>query len=196
MKYSISLILLLLLNSCGQSRSGLVFVDKTIQTSQINQVSFAEIKKNILEPNCIGCHTQAETEEGLAKWIFPGVPEKSKLFTRIEDGTMPLGASPLSTADLEFVRQYIEGLSIQQAPKVTFETLKKEILIPSCLGCHAGTNTEEKLMKWININAPMSSRLYLSVKEQRMPKNGPPLSEEKLNLIANYLKNFIKGDAK
>lgn len=134
------------------------------------------------------------TEDGISKWIVPGKPDESRFYIAVKEGTMPLGGAPLSTIDLEIVRNYIESVAIRTASKVTFEQVKNEILTPSCLGCHRSMNTEENLMKWININDPQNSRLYLSVKEQRMPKNAPPLTEAKLKLISDYLKNFKKGN--
>lgn len=72
--------------------------------------NFANLKRRVLEPtDCILCHDDMATEEGLAKYVSAGKPEESSLYLRIVDDTMP-PAGPLSEADRVFVRRYIEAL--------------------------------------------------------------------------------------
>lgn len=131
------------------------------------------------------------TEEALLeKWIIPGKPEESRLFLVVENGKMPKNASPLSTADLEFIRNYINGLASKTV--VTFEQIQKEVLEPSCIACHKRVTSEEALMRWINTEDPLNSKFIQVVRSGKMPKDAPPLDIDKQKLILQYLKSFIK----
>ena len=188
MKMIMTLLLLTIISSCGNNRSGLEFSERFTDNLEIDKLlRFEDLKSRIIEPHCLTCHKRSGTEDGIAKWVVPGNPEESKLYQVIKDGRMPKKAAPLSTADLEFVRKYI----LDQAT-VTFEKINSEILGPSCVSCHKRMTSEESLMKWINLDDPFNSPFYRVVKEGRMPKRADPLPESKQQLILNYLKTFVR----
>jgi len=186
-----TLTLLGLLVSCGK-RSGLEFLETQNFDLQEKHLSFNDLKERIIVPHCLTCHKRSGTEEGIEKWIVPGDPENSKIYQVIKNGTMPKKAEPLSTADLEFVRQYIMDIpKVRAQLTVDFETLKNEILVPHCLSCHKRMDNEESLKRWINTEAPMKSRLLQAVLEGKMPKNAAPLTKNDQNIIIQYLNNFL-----
>src|SRR5690606_19874620 len=182
MKATISIIITtLLLISCGK-RDGFEFIEthgNDLQLEHEKLLTFQDLRNRILVPHCITCHKRSGTEEGIEKWVIAGDPENSKIFKVIRDGSMPKKADPLSTADLEFVRQYIIDLATRRnLETIDFVTLKNEILVPYCLNCHKRMDNEENLKRWIDLNNPLNSRLLQAVIEGKMPKNGPPLDTE------------------
>ncbi|MCM2348373.1 MAG: hypothetical protein NDI69_00035 [Bacteriovoracaceae bacterium] len=193
MKTTFLLLCLFLLTACGNNRSGLEFSESISQELNVNDaVTFAQLRTSIIDPHCLKCHKSLTSEEALAKWVVAGDVEGSKLYQVIKDGSMPKKAAPLSSAELELVRHYIEGLTMPPQEIVNFEIIQKEILNPSCVSCHKSMTSEANLMKWINPEDPLNSRFYLSVKEGRMPKKADPLALDKQELILQYLKNFLK----
>jgi len=99
--------------SCGKHESSLTFQDAStqLQVPVSQQVDFDLLKGQILTPHCISCHSEAKTESGIGPWVTAGAPEDSSLYTTVKDGSMPKGMAPLSTADLEIIRGYIEQLT-------------------------------------------------------------------------------------
>lgn len=184
-----------ILLSCGK-KSDLIFIDRSPNPTRIQKeelVTFDVLNQQILTPHCISCHKKSGTEEGIAKWVVPGEPEKSKLFNSVKEGRMPKRANPLPLKDVELIRQYIVDLpKIQRLEKIDFETLKNEILVPHCLTCHQRMDNEENLQKWVDQSEPMKSRLLQSVIEGKMPKKGEKLSKTEIELITKYLNQFIR----
>lgn len=184
-----------ILLSCGK-KSDLIFIDHSPNPTRIQKeelVTFDVLNQKILTPHCISCHKKSGTEEGIAKWVVPGEPEKSKLFNSVKEGRMPKRANPLPLKDVELIRQYIVDLpKIQRLEKIDFETLKNEILVPHCLTCHQRMDNEENLQKWVDQSEPMKSRLLQSVIEGKMPKKGEKLSKTEIELITKYLNQFIR----
>ena len=66
--------------------------------------------KDFLIPKCAICHSWIESKEQLLKRIFPGEPEKSRLYILIDRNRMPLGSPALSDKEKEFVFKIISGL--------------------------------------------------------------------------------------
>lgn len=185
---------MVLMVSCGK-RDGFEFIETQSRELRLENklITFQDLQNRIIVPHCISCHKRSGTEEGIEKWIIAGDPENSKMFKVIRDGTMPKKADPLSTADLEFVRQYIIDLAtIRNLETVDFDILKNEILVPHCLNCHKRADNEEGIQRWIDPNDPMSSRLLQAVVEGKMPKKAAPLNEEQQSIIIKYLNNFLK----
>lgn len=195
-----------ILSGCGKKVSPLTFTDQTSQPQNSEQqVGFSLIKSQILSPNCIKCHSDVSSENGLQKWITKGDPENSAFYLTIKDGSMPKNAAPLSTADLELIRNYIQQMTVTGAPvveppvvvpteptsTVSFNQLKSEVLSPyRCLNCHS-VSTENGIKKWINISRPERSLLYTSVKNGNMPIGNPKVPSDKHDLILRYIENFL-----
>ncbi len=191
------LMLLALGQACvGEKKSDLQFSAPDTRTGSItvnDLETFAGLKSKILDGKCISCHQNFATEEGIAKYVVPKKPEFSKLFTEVEDGSMPKGSSPLSTLELEVVMTYINNLKVATPPsgKVDFIRIQKQILIPSCVQCHQNITSEENLMKWIDKKRPLKSLFLKVVTSGSMPKKAAKLSLEDQDLIREYLQHFI-----
>ncbi len=180
----LSLILLLILVSCGQ-RGPLLFEvpdEEVVGT-------FRNLSVNILESKCVSCHKNFAIEENMLKYIDGNNPDTSKLFQVVLDGSMPKKAKPLTTLELEMVRTYIEKVEVIR--DVTFAELKTQILEPKCLGCHKKAGDEAVLIqRWVDKKSPFASKLYISTKNGSMPKNADPLTKEEMKLIKGYLRTF------
>lgn len=195
--------LLFVIMSCGQDRTGLDFQvterENTGLEGEVLVVTFATLKNKILETQCIKCHASIASEDVLLKWVKPGRPEESSLFRATETGRMPKNAPPLSTADLELIRGYINSLKQEvirpeTKPKeriVSFTEVKNKILVPSCIGCHDSMKEEEHLMDWIDKKNPINSKIYQNVKNGNMPMGGPPLDEAEVKLVLSYIQSLV-----
>jgi mono/diheme cytochrome c family protein len=207
-KNTLCFLLLTFLFSCGKKSSDVEF--KVNQTEgqaegQTAEVSYAQLKTQVLTPHCISCHSNAATETGLQQWITPGVPDQSALFTIVEIGSMPKNQPPLDTASLELVRNYILGVT--PAPTgggttggtptptptpagITYAQMRAAVLVPSrCVNCHS-VGTEAQLKKWINTTTPINSKFYTTIKNGSMPQGGPRVSSENTALVLQYVIDF------
>lgn len=72
-------------------------------------VTYANLKKSILDSKCLRCHEEFATEEGMKEFIVPGNAEKSPLFTSTESGDMPPKKPPLTADELAMIRNYINA---------------------------------------------------------------------------------------
>ena len=190
---------LLIMIACNPKESELVFRDHSVPKGTISDSTgseaYSELKTSIL-PKCVHCHSNLETEEGVQKWIVPGKPHESKLFVHVEDGSMPADGDALTTQELEIVRRYIISLT-REAPEeenpsvITFENIKNEVLLPHrCLQCHKKMDNEEALKVWIDQGSPDNSKLLVRVLDGSMPKNGPAVPEDKIELLKQYVGQF------
>ncbi len=202
MKNSPGILFLIILSSCGD-RSNLTYSERTRDNLPIEEiVSFDRLKVDILSTRCVSCHRNASTEDGLKQWLTPGKPDSSPLFLRTEDGSMPKNAAPLSTGELEEIRNYIVNLS-PPAPTpgpdptptpavVAFSEIKTQILTPyRCTSCHR-MSTEAAVARYINSSSPDQSPLYGSVKNGSMPQGGPTVSAEKKILLLKYVRDYVR----
>jgi mono/diheme cytochrome c family protein len=212
MKNTIILCLLIFfINSCGKKESDLTFSENKLSNKlpAEQDVNFNLVKSEILTPHCLRCHNDVGTEEGLGQWVTPGKPESSSFFLRVEDGSMPQGEAPLSTAQLEIIKNYIEQMVLTPTPTptpqppptptptpdtVSFSELKTQILVPyGCTSCHS-LGTESKLLKWMNLTNPTSSSLYTSVKNGSMPIGGQDLNSEDKAIVLKYIQDFARNN--
>lgn len=75
------------------------------------KVSYEQIKKNIIEPfGCVNCHGWARTEIGIKEKLVEGEPFSSRIYTKIEDGSMPPFGGTVDKTRLELLEQYIRDL--------------------------------------------------------------------------------------
>lgn len=183
---------LLLLVSC--ERSELIF---SAPEEKFQEISFQNFKANLLETKCMSCHKGFEDEKNLLQYIDVNDPENSLLYLVVKDGSMPPKGKPLTSLELEFVRNYVasfqrpaETESPEPLPAAGFDELKEKILIPKCLSCHKKMGDEENIQRWVNVDAPLESKLYLRTLDRSMPKGGEPLSDEEMKLIKRYLGAF------
>lgn len=177
------IIFMLFIVSCG-NRGPLIF--EAPMEKQLNH--FESFRASILETKCIGCHADFANEDNLLPYIDTNNPDESLLFQVVKDGSMPMNAAPLTTLELEMVRSYIQNLQVVKL--ISFNELKTQILEPKCLSCHKKMGDEENVKRWIDLAAPMKSKLYTTTLSGRMPKNAAPLTKAEMKIIEGYLKNF------
>ncbi len=109
----ISMIFLATFVSCGfnTAKGPLNFGIKIDEPVRAEEVDFKVLQKQIL-PKCLGCHQKWTTEEAFAKYIVPGKPDESQFYDAVKTGRMPKRAQPLSSQQLEIVRNYILNLKV------------------------------------------------------------------------------------
>ena len=96
-----------------RARIGLATAVLTALPSGAQIVNFAKDVKPVLEQNCAKCHgmgahvnlssRQAALE---GKWLVPGAPDKSSLFTTMQEGSMP-PSGKLAAGQVDIVRKWI-----------------------------------------------------------------------------------------
>lgn len=176
------LILFVFLASCG--KPGPLF----FQAPEFEKAnSFQSLTTNILETKCVSCHKNFKIEENLLPYINENDPDSSKLYEVVKNGSMPKKAPPLTSLELEMVRNYISNVEVIK--NVSFDQLKKEIIEPKCLSCHKKSGDEAFITeKWVNKKSLFESKLYTTTLNGSMPKKSVPLSKEEMKLIKGYLK--------
>ena len=73
---------------------------------------------------------------------------------------------------------------------VGFDDLKREVLIPHCIGCHKKMDTEEGINKYIVAGNPEQSKFFLVIENGSMPKKAKPLTTEYLEFVRRYIENI------
>lgn len=204
MKLALPLILLSTLVSCGigGAKGPLNFSMEVEQPIRAEEVDFALLKKKVL-PKCIGCHKSWTTEEVVNRFTKENLPEESRLFTTIRDGSMPKNSPPLSSELLEITSNYIKNIKYvrpheeplpDDGQPVSFETVNEKVFKISCLPCHQGRALKDEAAlsasPWINRADLEQSKLLTSVVSGRMPKQRNLLTENQKELIRRYLRNF------
>ena len=77
--------------------------------------------------------------------------------------------------------------SAQPAKAPTFASIQSSVL-PKCTTCHNSMTTYEAVRQMVTPGDPAASLFYRVVAEGRMPKNGPPLPAEDVQLIGEWIK--------
>jgi len=142
MKKRLILISLLILNACAPSgtKENELFQDVTLISGT---VTFDTLKRTILVPQCLRCHTWVQDEAQLGIRVVPGSPATSPLFLQVQSGRMPQGGPALSSNQLAIVEAYIKGGSDNPPPPppplmATYSSLKIHLFDRSCTSCHNG----------------------------------------------------------
>ncbi len=106
--------------SCNQASDAQIEVTESTQNLQSTQlpeeniVSFEQLKKQVLEPlSSTMCHGAMRQEAGLLKYLEEGEPFSSKVYLRMEDGTMPPRGNTATKEQLEILENYISDLQAQ-----------------------------------------------------------------------------------
>ena len=178
--------------------------------SRSDVVTFEELKTKVLDTKCLSCHAKWKDEAGLqAKHITIGDPDHSKMFDSVKAARMPKGAKlpdgtrapveTLSNAELELFYNYIQNAKKVEVV-VTFEELNFKVIVPKCLTCHKKWIDEPSfLLKYVTPGDAGKSKMYLSVKNERMPKapKNPDGTPGKVIPLSNYdqelIRNYING---
>jgi hypothetical protein len=130
--YSLYLLFVLGFSSCiyhGEKSDALIYRtvndDGTIlsrQTLPANaKHNFENLFKFIIKPKCLSCHSGNEPDDDIDLstysniinhpyyyLVVPGSPLDSSLFISINNDDMPSDTSPLSSAEKQFIRKWIE----------------------------------------------------------------------------------------
>jgi hypothetical protein len=73
-----------------------------------DEVSFSDIRLSILEPKCSRCHLNLTSYEGATGYFEAGLPNRSDLYTSVENDTMPPNGTPLTTEEKAAIFRWIK----------------------------------------------------------------------------------------
>lgn len=178
--------------------------------------ALAQAAASILGPKCANCHgsTGSNTRflntsgdpdlDSLSKnlrYVQIGQGEKSLLYKRSGDGTMPPG-NALTTSEALAIKAWIDDLGIideSATPPATaakFSEIEANILQLKCYGCHQN-HASFKFSSYAEIMyafvSPynLQSSLYTSITRATdpMPKNNPKLSASEIAQIESWIMN-------
>lgn len=183
-------------------------------------VDYAWVQQNIyVAGRCTNCHgawansTSSSYAEVMSmtaasgkKYVVPGDPEASALFSEINSGRMPKNGAKLSQNRIQGLVMWIQqgalegGVSVKPPPpqgseELDFQLINKKIIQPYCISCHSPSgeadyvdfSTYQGFKTKINLAEPKQSRVYKSVLSGRMPQNQPRLSNENIKLILQWI---------
>ena len=170
-------------------------------------VNYTALRASILTPQCISCHADFGTEEGLLNYVVPGDSTSSALYRSVANGSMPPKGPPLTGTALGMFKTYIDGLKVSEGgnptptPVITpspvpgnppvsdasYATIRARLLVPRCLRCHADFGTEAGLANYITSGDPESSALVQSIVNGSMPPSGAAIGPEDLTLLKTYV---------
>lgn len=80
-------------------------------TPRTPRVTFNQLKEAFLERNCIGCHADMGSEESFLTRLEAGSPEKSLVYIKIDNGSMPPFGMPNREQNLKLLSTYILELA-------------------------------------------------------------------------------------
>lgn len=205
--------MLALLASClpSMDKSTLDFKEHPlpdVSPQTTDEVSFEDLRANVLDAKCLECHKAWTTEfEFQKKWVVLGKPEESKMYDSVKMARMPKGKRlpdgtraaviPLTSRELEYFYNYIQGAKPAVA-EVTFAELKTKVLETKCINCHKKMSDETYFIeRYVVRGDAEKSKVYDSVIKARMPKSPKnedgttnpvvPLDPEEIKLIKNYI---------
>ena len=84
----------------------------------------------------------------------------------------------------------------EESQGLNYDEVFSTIISPRCLGCHSSAsvsnnnvslNTYNDVVMYVVAGSPEFSLLYEVVSTNRMPKGGPALSAEDVNMIRNWI---------
>jgi len=89
-------------------------------------LDYQGLRKKILEPHCLSCHSGPDASNGLDystydsmvktppyQVVIPGAPGKSIMYLEVESGGMPDGGPKLSDEEIQFVYDWIEQGAVE-----------------------------------------------------------------------------------
>ncbi len=146
----------------------------------------------VLAAKCMGCHN-AKNPQGYLdvtnlnsmlyyRQVVPGEPQLSNIFYEITQGLMPPDQnSALSQSDIAILSDWItngfkDGTPTVTAPSgppltATYSSIKSQIFVVSCNGCHSGANAKagvsldsyDNVMKTVTAGNSAASVLYKAI---------------------------------
>ena len=90
------------------------YIEKVMNTlpgpePEIDLEYLEQVKSEILIPKCIRCHKWMRKNDKIFRRIIVGDPENSRLYKRVIDNSMPIGAPPLSDEEKQAIYELISG---------------------------------------------------------------------------------------
>lgn len=146
----------------------------------------------VLAAKCMSCHN-AKNPQGYLdvtsinsmlyyRQVVPGEPQLSNVFYEVTQGLMPPDQNTaLSQAEIAILSDWIangfkDGTPTVTAPSgpaitPTYSSIKSQVLVVSCNGCHSGTNAKggvsldsyANVMKVVTAGNSATSTLYKSI---------------------------------
>lgn len=110
MRLILLLFLLFSLQSCleaGSDEASVFQIRQPVQIQPSQEVTFAMLQSAIFDNQCKACHAWSTNEAAVRSRIVPGNPQASRVYLRVEDGSMPLGGPELTLEQLDLLRRYI-----------------------------------------------------------------------------------------
>lgn len=183
-------------------------------TLDINsQLSKQEASLIVLQKNCSECHALGLESGGVgditdlnyltyARLVIPGEPELSPLINVITNGQMPMGKAPLSSFEVQVLKDWIKGLIVEQTgtggtaqtiePK--YSALSTLVFAPRCVTCHNNRNYKlnsyAEIMRTVTPGDAANSLLYRAItvgaNGGRMPQGGG-LSSTQIKAIETWI---------
>jgi hypothetical protein len=101
------------LQSCleaGSDEASAFQIREPVQINPTEPVTFAMLQSAIFDNQCMACHAWSVNEAAVRTRIVPGQPESSRVYLRVEDGSMPMGGPELTLEQLDLLRRYIMEL--------------------------------------------------------------------------------------
>jgi hypothetical protein len=107
-----------LAQGCGSNNSTPVAPPQPGMTStpgNDDSPTFARVNSEILQPKCVSCHSATRAEGGVdlssysavTRRVSAGDPDGSNLYQQVASGHMPQEGTPLSTAQLQLMHDWI-----------------------------------------------------------------------------------------
>ncbi len=83
--------------------------ETTPEPTPVPVVNFQDLQEKVFTVSCLPCHTKILNDENLlnGNWVNKTSPELSKLLVETEAGRMPKGGAPLSSEQLQLIRDYV-----------------------------------------------------------------------------------------
>ena len=163
----------------------------------MSDTSFKAVSAAVLIPQCVKCHSEFNSESGLAAVVIAGDPAHSPLYQMISSGEMPKGGAHLSASQVEMVRLYIQNLKPGQNTgpvidlnNVTWDILSQQVIGPRCVQCHANFATEQGFSDYVKPGDAANSIIYKEVSTGKMPLKSNALSQNNVEAISVFIKNL------
>jgi mono/diheme cytochrome c family protein len=193
-------------------RTWIVNMGNVIPTGPVTLFGQSQI---VINNSCVGCHKEVsglkEADFVTIGWVVPGNADESKLYYKLigtdvagePAGDMPLKGSPVSKADSDTLRQWINQMTPANFPapiipaNTAFGKVRK-IIGDNCLKCHSGfgKNSESDFITkgLISPGSATASKLYTQLigslptsSASDMPEAGAPLTAEQLQDVAQWI---------
>lgn len=81
-------------------------------TPSTPQATYSWLRTNVFSPKCAACHSMMTTHSTLVSnpnWVRSGNAATSGIYTRTSNGTMPVGSSALTAAQVSAIQTWING---------------------------------------------------------------------------------------